>query len=144
MKTETIAAIATGMSNSGIGIVRISGDQAFEVIDRIYRNKKGQAGTLWDCKVPHQPIMDIFMMVMKGSMRFWCLLCGGQTCYTAEVPLRLIVHGGIRMVQRILETILHNMGQEPPSRESLQARLFKRKAGSGPGRGSGRTDPCIQ
>ena len=42
MKTETIAAIATGMSNSGIGIVRISGDQAFEVIDRIYRNKKGQ------------------------------------------------------------------------------------------------------
>ena len=43
MKTETIAAIATGMSNSGIGIVRISGDQAFEVIDRIYRNKKGQA-----------------------------------------------------------------------------------------------------
>jgi len=37
MKTETIAAIATGMSNSGIGIVRISGDQAFEVIDRIYR-----------------------------------------------------------------------------------------------------------
>ena len=50
MKTETIAAIATGMSNSGIGIVRISGDQAFEVIDRIYRNKKGQAGTLWDAK----------------------------------------------------------------------------------------------
>ena len=30
MKTDTIAAIATAMSNSGIGIIRISGDQAFE------------------------------------------------------------------------------------------------------------------
>ena len=35
MKTDTIAAIATGMSNSGIGIVRISGEEAFSVIDSI-------------------------------------------------------------------------------------------------------------
>ena len=41
MKTDTIAAIATGMSNSGIGIVRISGDEALQVISRIYRNKRG-------------------------------------------------------------------------------------------------------
>ena len=41
MKTDTIAAIATGMSNSGIGIVRISGDEALQVISCIYRNKKG-------------------------------------------------------------------------------------------------------
>ena len=46
MQTDTIAAIATGMSNSGIGIVRISGDHAFEVIDRIYRNKKGEPQAL--------------------------------------------------------------------------------------------------
>ena len=41
MKTDTIAAIATAMSNSGIGIVRISGDEALEVADRIFRPKKG-------------------------------------------------------------------------------------------------------
>ena len=40
MKTDTIAAIATGMSNSGIGIVRISGDDALQVISRIYRIKR--------------------------------------------------------------------------------------------------------
>ena len=39
MNTNTIAAIATGMTNSGIGIVRISGENALEVIDRIYRGK---------------------------------------------------------------------------------------------------------
>ena len=33
MSTETIAAIATGMTNSGIGIVRISGKESFQIID---------------------------------------------------------------------------------------------------------------
>ena len=42
MKTDTIAAIATAMTNSGIGIVRISGEEAFSVIDKIYRSKKGE------------------------------------------------------------------------------------------------------
>ena len=37
MKTETIAAIASAMTNSGIGIIRISGEDAFDVIDKIYR-----------------------------------------------------------------------------------------------------------
>ena len=64
MKTDTIAAIATGMSNSGIGIVRISGDQAFEIIDRIYRNKQGKPGNLKEAK-SHRSIMVIFMTGMR-------------------------------------------------------------------------------
>ena len=43
MKTDTIAAIATAMSNSGIGIVRISGDEALDVADRIFRPKREAA-----------------------------------------------------------------------------------------------------
>ena len=42
MKTDTIAAVATGMSNGGISIVRISGEDAFDIIDRIYRSKSGK------------------------------------------------------------------------------------------------------
>ena len=42
MKQDTIAAIATAMSNSGIGIIRISGDQAFSVIKEIFRTKNGK------------------------------------------------------------------------------------------------------
>ena len=40
-KTDTIAAIATGMTNAGIGVIRISGEEAFTVADRIFyaRNK---------------------------------------------------------------------------------------------------------
>ena len=52
MKTDTIAAIATAMTNSGIGIVRMSGDEAFEIIQKIYKN-------IFRKKKVTQYIMDI-------------------------------------------------------------------------------------
>ena len=42
MKTDTIAAIGTALSESGIGIIRISGNNAIETADHIFRNKKGE------------------------------------------------------------------------------------------------------
>ena len=39
--SDTIAAISTGMTNSGIGIIRISGGEAFDVADRIFQPCKG-------------------------------------------------------------------------------------------------------
>ena len=41
MKKDTIAAIATAMSDSGIGIIRVSGDEAVEIVDKIYQNAQG-------------------------------------------------------------------------------------------------------
>lgn len=40
MIKDTIAAIATAMTASGIGIIRISGEEAFVIVDRIYKGKK--------------------------------------------------------------------------------------------------------
>lgn len=42
MKTDTIAAIATAVSDSGIGIIRISGDEAVEIADKVYRSRSGK------------------------------------------------------------------------------------------------------
>ena len=42
MNTDTIAAIATAVSDSGIGIIRISGDDAIAVADRIYHSKNNK------------------------------------------------------------------------------------------------------
>ena len=39
-KTDTIAAISTGLSDSGIGIVRVSGEDAFQIVDRVFRSPK--------------------------------------------------------------------------------------------------------
>ena len=76
MKTDTIAAIATGMSNSGIGIVRISGDDALQVISRIYRNKKGEPKNLSQVKSHtihygyiydgEERLDEVLVMIMKG------------------------------------------------------------------------------
>ena len=40
MRKDTIAAISTAMTNSGIGIVRMSGDEAFDINKKIYKGKK--------------------------------------------------------------------------------------------------------
>ena len=57
----TIAAISTAMSASGIGIIRISGENAMDVISRIYRSKGGKKKNKKKFRlIPF--IMDIFMM----------------------------------------------------------------------------------
>ena len=42
MVKNTIAAISTGLTNSGIGKVRMSGSQAIEIADRVYKSPKGK------------------------------------------------------------------------------------------------------
>lgn len=104
MKTSTIAAIATAMSNSGIGIVRISGGEAFEIIDRIYRSKDGRKklsqvkshtvhyGFIFD---GDQVIDEVLVIILKGPHS-----------YTAEDTVEINCHGGILVTQRVLETVL--------------------------------------
>lgn len=55
---ETIAAIATGMGNAGIGIVRISGDAALEIADKVLKERIKRK--LAESK-SHRLIMDIYM-----------------------------------------------------------------------------------
>ena len=42
MQSDTIAAISTGMTNAGIGKIRLSGDDAVAIADRIYRSPGGR------------------------------------------------------------------------------------------------------
>ena len=60
MNSDTIAAIATAMSPSGIGIIRISGDDSLNIIDKIFNSKSGNK-KISDCK-SHTIHYGIFMM----------------------------------------------------------------------------------
>ena len=62
MQNDTIAAIATAMSPSGIGIIRISGDDALSVIDRIYKSKNNKK-KISACHIPF--IMVLYMTAMR-------------------------------------------------------------------------------
>lgn len=63
MQTDTIAAIATAVSDSGIGIIRISGSDALLVADKVYRSPKNQKSCHRQQAIPF--IMDIYMMKMS-------------------------------------------------------------------------------
>ena len=107
MKTDTIAAIATGLTDSGIGIVRISGADAFDVIKKIFRKKNGkpvdvnrshtvQYGYLYENE-DGEKLDEVLVLIMKGPHS-----------YTGEDTVEIDCHGGILMMRRILETVLKN------------------------------------
>lgn len=103
---RTIAAISTAMSTSGIGIVRISGEEAMEVISRIYRSKGGKKdikkvsthtihyGYIYDGE---ELIDEVLVMIMKAPRTF-----------TGEDTVEIDCHGGVFAMKRVLETVLKN------------------------------------
>lgn len=103
---KTIAAISTAMSASGIGIVRISGDEAMDVISRIYRSKNGKKnirevqshtihyGFIYD----REDVVDeVLVMIMRGPHT-----------YTGEDTVEIDCHGGVYAMKKVLETVLKN------------------------------------
>ena len=104
MKTDTIAAVATGMSNGGISIVRISGEDAFDIIDRIYRSKSGKKilseqqshtvhyGYIYDGE---KLIDEVLVVIMKAP-----------NTYTREHVVEINCHGGITVTRKVLETVI--------------------------------------
>ena len=118
LNKETIAAISTGMSNSGIGIVRISGDDAFQIIDRIYKGKKKLSEA--DSHTIHygfikdggETVDEVLVSVMRAPRTF-----------TGEDTVEINCHGGVYVVQRVLETVLKN-GARPAEPGEFSKRAF--------------------
>lgn len=106
MQTDTIAAIATAVSDSGIGIIRISGSDAMLVADKVYRSPKNQKklsqaashtihyGYIYD---EDELIDEVMVAVMRSPHS-----------YTTEDTVEINCHGGILVMNRILETVLHH------------------------------------
>ena len=105
----TIAAISTAMSESGIGIIRVSGPEAVEIVSRIYRSKGGKKDIN---KVPTHTIHygyiydggelidEVLVMVMRAPRTF-----------TGEDTVEIDCHGGVYAMKRVLETVLKNGGK---------------------------------
>ena len=115
---ETIAAISTGMSNSGIGIVRISGEEAFQVIDKIYKGKevlsKVQSHTIHYGYIVDgkETIDEVLVSVMRAPRTF-----------TGEDTVEINCHGGVYVVKRVLDTVLRN-GARPAEPGEFTKRAF--------------------
>lgn len=102
--SDTIAAISTGMTNSGIGIVRICGSEALDVADKVFRSIKGtkkvsemKSHTIHYGKIEDEGKMidEVLLMVMRAP-----------NTYTREDTVEINCHGGIVVVKKVLETVL--------------------------------------
>lgn len=104
MKTDTIAAVATAMSDSGIGIIRVSGAEAIIIVDKIYRNVKNEKVlTKYDSHTIHYGLIveengavvdEVMITVMKAPRS-----------YTTEDTVEINCHGGVLMMRKILELV---------------------------------------
>lgn len=102
MSTDTIAAISTGGSNSGINIIRISGSNAFRIISEIFTNFK---------KLSHQKIVygkikdpKSLKVIDEVLVSMFC----APNSYTGEDICEINTHGGRAVTQEVLELVLKN------------------------------------
>lgn len=105
MKTDTIAAIATAMSDSGIGIIRVSGNEAVEIVNKIYQNvrhenilKKYKSHTIHYGFIVEEDgtvLDEVMISVMKAPRS-----------YTMEDTVEINCHGGVLMMQKILSLVM--------------------------------------
>ncbi|KON85931.1 tRNA modification GTPase [Sporosarcina globispora] len=107
MEFDTIAAISTPMGEGAIAIVRLSGDQAFEIADRLFRGVGGKRlkdvashtihyGHIMDPKT-EQIAEEVMVSAMKGPKTF-----------TKEDVIEINCHGGLVSVNRVLQLLLNN------------------------------------
>ncbi|MEF7565648.1 tRNA uridine-5-carboxymethylaminomethyl(34) synthesis GTPase MnmE [Bacillus infantis] len=107
MELDTIAAISTPMGEGAIAIVRLSGDEAFSIADKLYRGVGGKRisnaashtihyGHIIDPKTG-QVAEEVMVSVMKGPKTF-----------TKEDVVEINCHGGIVSVNRVLQLVLNH------------------------------------
>ena len=105
-REDTIAAIATPGSGSGIGVIRISGENAIEVADKIFQPKNRNK------RLPEQPTYTIhYGNIVDGDKlldEVIVLLMRGPHSYTAEDTVEIDCHGGTFVMRKILELVIRN------------------------------------
>lgn len=105
MRTDTIAAIATALSDSGIGIIRVSGDEAIPIVNKIYRNKKNiEVLSMYESHTIHYG----FVVEKDGSLidEVMVSVMKAPHSYTMEDTVEINCHGGALMMKKILMTTI--------------------------------------
>ena len=96
---ETITAIATPIGTGGVGVIRISGDKTYEILEKIYNKTALEAG-----RISHGWILD----GEKKIDEVLVLPFKKPHSYTGEDVVEIHCHGGINVVKNILDLIIKN------------------------------------
>ena len=103
MLFDTIAAISTPRGEGGIGIIRISGDKSFEILDKIFKKKNpnhylGFYKFNYGFIIDNDKIVDEVMIVRMRAPK----------TYTCEDVVEINCHGGYFVSEKVLEIVLKN------------------------------------
>lgn len=118
-QNDTIAAIATALSDSGIGIVRISGDRAIEIANSLIQSKSGKrfvasakSHTIQYGFVVCEKdgILENEMDTKSGKMidEVMVSVFRAPKSYTKEDVVEINCHGGVLVTKKVLELVLHS------------------------------------
>ncbi len=97
--SDTISAIATPIGNGGVSIVRISGGEAFNIIDKIFSHKNLTAGKIYHGLITenNEKLDDVIVLPFKAP-----------NSYTGEDVIEIQCHGGVHITQKILDLTIQN------------------------------------
>ena len=114
---ETISAIATPLGVGGVGIVRISGNKAFNIASKMFSNKISEPGKIthgWVVNNGHK-IDEVVVLPFKNP-----------NSYTGEDVIEFQCHGGPKVVKEILDLTIKN-GARLAQRGEFTKRAFLNK-----------------
>ncbi len=120
MENNTIAAISTAQGEGGIGVIRISGSNAFEIADKVFENvnhkkiaeMKGYTAAFGKISENGEKIDEAVALVFREPHS-----------YTGENVVELSCHGGIVVTKQVLRAVL-NAGAVPASAGEFTKRAF--------------------
>lgn len=120
LQNETIAAIATSMQQAGLGIIRISGPGAEAIAEKVFKSKSGKCLSKCESHTIHYGFIydgdvlidEVMLLIMRAPHSF-----------TSEDTIEIDCHGGILVMNRILETVIKN-GARPAEPGEFTKRAF--------------------
>ena len=118
--SKTIAAIATGNSAGGIGVIRISGDDAVAIADKVFRpvdnsllaQLKGYRAKFGNIIIDNEAMDNAVALVFRAPKS-----------YTGEDVVEISVHGGLLIVEKTLQAVL-DAGASPAQAGEFTKRAF--------------------
>lgn len=102
---EAIAAICTGLTPGGIGVIRVSGDNSIEIVDKVFKNPSNVKLVEANSHTVHyghiydgiELIDEVMAIVLKAPRSF-----------TTENTVEIDCHGGVYVLKKVLDVVLKN------------------------------------
>jgi tRNA modification GTPase len=119
-QNQTIAAISTAMADGGIGIIRISGNEAISIATKIFKPAKKKNMNEVDSYTAH------YGFIYDGERKIdecICLIMRAPNTYTKEDVVELNCHGGVTVMRKVLDTVI-KYGARPAEPGEFTKRAF--------------------